>query len=72
MEAIEAILSEVDKLQPDEKRQLLHQLVDRIMAIPSPEVNTQTNFDKYIGIGKGVWVTDAQTYIDEQRNDERF
>ncbi|QDK78865.1 hypothetical protein EXU85_09710 [Spirosoma sp. KCTC 42546] len=72
MEAVDAILNEVDKLQPDEKLKLLHQLVDRILATPTPMVPTQTNFDNYIGIGKDIWEQDAQLYVNESRTNERF
>lgn len=72
MEAVDAILNEVDKLQPDEKLKLLHQLVDRMLATPSPIVTTQINFDKYVGIGKDIWEQDAQLYVNESRTHERF
>ncbi|GAB4016143.1 hypothetical protein GCM10028808_43650 [Spirosoma migulaei] len=72
MEAVDAILNEVDKLQPDEKLKLLHQLVDRILATPTPIVPTQTNFGNYIGIGKDIWEQDAQLYVNESRTNERF
>ncbi len=72
MESIDAILSEVDKLQPNEKLQLLHQLVDRMLTTPVLEITRPLNFEKYVGIGKGVWGPDAQTYINESRTDERF
>lgn len=71
MEAIDAILNEVDKLQPNEKLTLLHQLVDKILAVPTPERISRIDFDKYLGIGKDLWKTDAQTYIDEIRSEER-
>lgn len=72
MEAIDVILNEVDKLQPNEKLQLLHQLVDRMLAVSTPELTSPIDFDKYVGIGKNIWGTDAQTYIDERRNENRF
>lgn len=72
MESIDAILSEVDRLQPNEKLQLLHQLVDRMLATPVPELTHSVSFEKYVGIGKGVWGPDAQTYINENRTDEQF
>ena len=72
MEAIDVILNEVDKLQPNEKLQLLHQLVDRMLAVSSPELTSPINLDKYVGIGKDIWGADAQTYIDERRNEDRF
>ncbi|MBN8823661.1 MULTISPECIES: hypothetical protein [unclassified Spirosoma] len=70
MEAVEAILQEVDKLKPNEKLQLLHQLVDRMLAARPTELPTIADFDKYIGIGKGVWETDAQTYINKSREED--
>ena len=72
MEAVDAILSEVDKLKPNEKLRLLHQLVDRMLAAPVPELTLPIDFEKYVGIGKGVWGPDAQMYINESRTDERF
>jgi hypothetical protein len=72
MEAIDAILNEVDKLQPDEKLKLLHELVDRMLATPALKSSSQTDFDKYVGIGKDVWGQDAQLYINESRTNERF
>lgn len=72
MEAINVILNEVDKLQPNEKLQLLHQLVDRMLAVSPPELTSPIDFDKYVGIGKNIWGIDAQTYIDERRNEDRF
>ncbi|AUD03598.1 hypothetical protein [Spirosoma pollinicola] len=72
MEAVDAILNEVDKLQPDEKLKLLHQLVDRMLATPVYTVIDKINFDKYVGVGKNVWEQDAQLYVNESRSNERF
>lgn len=72
MEAIDRILNEVAKLQLQEKVELLHKLVDRMLIKSTPELRSKVDFSKYTGVGKGIWGVDAQTYINNKRNDERF
>ena len=51
---------------------LLHQLVDRMLAEDNPKSANQIDFGKYMGIGKHVWEADAQTFINDRRNEKRF
>lgn len=72
MRTVDAILNEADKLQPNEKLRLPHQLVDKLLVEPTSEQVNRIDFDKYLGVGKNLWETDAQTYIDEKRSDKRI
>ncbi len=71
--SLNVILREVDNLQDNELYMLLHILVDRIhppeRTLKEPEENP---FRKYRGRAKGVWQQDAQEYIKELRDEERF
>ncbi len=73
MAALNTILTEVENLQDNELHQLIHLLVDKIHT--HPEISTkpaESPFRKYRGRAKGVWQEDAQTYVKELRNEERF
>ena len=72
MKAIDVILNEVYKLQPNEKLQFQHQIVDRMLAVSTTELTSPIKFNKYVGIGKDIWGVDAQTYIDGKRDEDRF
>lgn len=72
METIDGILDEVDKLPLSERLRLLHKLVDRIVVVEVQKPTSQVDFNKCIGVGKHVWETDAQAYINSKRDEDRF
>lgn len=73
MSSLNVILREVENLQDSELLMLLHVLIDKIHT-PSevPEKAVDNPFRKYRGRAKGVWRQNAQEYVNELRNEERF
>lgn len=73
MTALDTILNEVEHLQENEMYLLLHILVDKIHTPSGSSIHpVESPFRKYRGRAKGVWQQDAQAYIAELRNEERF
>lgn len=75
MNALPIILSEIEKLPTADLRVLLHLLIDKVLAAEKaslPPNGIKPAYQKYRGIAKGVWGEDAQSYINQLRNDERF
>jgi hypothetical protein len=73
MNSLNVILREVDNLQDSELHLLLHVLIDKIhtpLEVPEKAVNNP--FRKYRRRAKGIWRQDAQEYVNELRNEERF
>lgn len=73
MNALNVILKEVDHLQDNDVYLLLQILIDKIHGSTGISPKTGASpFRKYRGRAKGVWRQDAQAYINELRNEERF
>ena len=68
MSRIEAIEHEIDLLTSEELEILYHKLLKRIWN----KNKTLLLLSKYQGIGQGVWNMDAQKYINQLRDDDRF
>lgn len=68
MRQIQTILHEIDLLQPNELVMLYQEVERRVRRINKASVI----LSKYCGRGKGVWLEDAQDYINQLRNDDRF
>jgi hypothetical protein len=65
---IEVILKEIDLLQPADLEVLYLELAKRMHKMNK----TIAILNKYAGKGKGVWQTDAQHYIHQLRENDRF
>ena len=60
---LEHILEEINLLEADELEQVLKELLNRVER----KKRIESIIDQYVGIGKGVWETDAQEYVNELR-----
>jgi hypothetical protein len=65
---IEIILKEIDLLQPADLEVLYVEIAKRLHKMNK----TIAILTKYAGKGKGVWQTDAQQYIQQLRENDRF
>ncbi len=65
MSRVENIIQEIEALEDDELELLLQVLLKRL----DKRRRMKEVFDKYRGIGKGVWPSDAQAYINQLRED---
>ncbi|MEN9609492.1 MAG: hypothetical protein RLZZ628_306 [Bacteroidota bacterium] len=65
---LEIILKEIDLLQPADLEVLYLELIKRLHK----GNKTIAILHKYAGKGKGVWQTDAQHYIHQLRENDRF
>ncbi len=75
MNALPIILTEIDKLPTSDLRMLLHLLLDKILTAEksaAAPTGPKPSIKKYRGAAKGIWAQDAQAYINQLRNDERF
>lgn len=76
MSSLALILEEVNTLPEGELNVLLHILIDKVSGVrplrPSPHNASENIFRQYRGIAKGIWNQDAQEYINELRNEDRF
>ncbi|MCP4399142.1 MAG: hypothetical protein GY801_17810 [bacterium] len=74
MAALQTILSEVKNLRENELHQLIHYLVDKIHTPHNDKSGkpVENPFRKYRGRANGAWQQDAQAYIQEIRDEERF
>ena len=76
MSSLSLILEEVNTLPEHELNVLLHILIDKVSGVQPPRSSPQNAgeniFRKYRGIAKGIWNQDAQEYINELRNEDRF
>lgn len=66
MTNLKTIIEEISQLTSEELEILLRAVLKRI----DQQKRVESILDEYIGIGQGVWVTDAQEYIDELRSEE--
>ena len=58
------IIEEINHLQSEELEIVLRELLKRI----DQQKRVSSILDEYIGLGEGLWQTDAQTYVEELRN----
>lgn len=67
MTRIEKILKEIDQLNPNELETILKEIHRKI----DKEKKIKSILEEYKGIGKGIWKTDAQQYINQDRDQDR-
>ncbi len=65
---VSQILGAISKLNPAERQTLY----DRLRQEMDDKKELERRINSYRGIGKGVWGMDAQEYINELRDDDRF
>lgn len=58
------IIDEINHLQSEELEIVLRELLKRI----DQQKRVASILDEYIGLGEGLWKTDAQAYVEELRN----
>ena len=67
MTKIQNILTEVDQLEIEELEILLKEVIKKIEETK----RIDSILEEYMGIGEGVWKSDAQEYINELREEDR-
>jgi len=72
MSALHLILQEVEQLHDDELHLLLHAIVDKLHIPSAPARRIDNPFATYRGRAAGVWNQDAQAYVNDLRDEERF
>jgi len=66
MTRLQTIIEGIDHLDRDELALLFKELKKRL----DHQKKAEAILVEFIGSGKGVWQTDAQTHVDELRNEE--
>jgi len=66
MTSLQTIIKEISHLNQEELELLLREVIQRI----DQQRKVEAILDEYIGVGKGVWQTDAQEYVNELRKEE--
>ena len=75
MQSVGLILNEFNKLKFEQQKILVYKLFDKLLNKKEnvPKVKSKSNFfSQYRGIAKGFWNTDAQEYINNLRDADRF
>lgn len=67
MTRIDKILKEINRLGPNELEAILKEILIKM----NKQKTVNSILAEYKGIGKGIWKTDAQQYIDRQREQDR-
>lgn len=66
MTSLQTIIKQISHLSQEELEVLLREVVQRI----DQQKKVEAILDEYIGVGQGVWQTDAQEYVNELRKEE--
>ncbi len=73
MNTLQLLLQEAEHLNMADLQWLVHRLIDKLVNKQEKVITTNFQFfDQYCGIAPDFWGIDAQTYINELRNDDRF
>ena len=67
MTKVQHILKEIDELDASDQAILIREIFKRV----DQKKRVDTILNKYRGVGKGIWDTDAQTYINRKRSQDR-
>ena len=67
MTKVQHILNEIDELDANDQQMLLQEILKRV----DRKKRTKAILNKYRGVGKGIWNTDAQEYINSERAQDR-
>lgn len=66
MTRIQAIIEEINHLNPAELEVILKEILMRL----DRKKKIESILEEYMGIGEGVWETDAQEYVNELREED--
>ena len=66
MTSFQTIIKEISHLNQEELELLLREVIQRI----DQQKKVEAILDEYMGVGQGVWQTDAQGYVNELRKEE--
>lgn len=66
MTSLQTIIKEISHLNQEELELLLREVIQRI----DQQKKVEAILDEYMGVGQGVWQTDAQDYVNELRKEE--
>ena len=66
MTKIQNILQEINQLEPEELEVILKEVLKKI----EESHRIESILNEYIGIGEGVWETDAQEYVNKLREED--
>ena len=66
MTSLQTIIKEISHLNQEELELLLREVIQRI----DQQKKVEAILDEYMGVGQGVWQTDAQEYVNELRKEE--
>lgn len=69
MSRAEIIIQELGTWKEKDLRILYDALVSRILRQNVSENSKIQKLDRYIGVGRGVWKTDAQDHVNQLRED---
>jgi len=67
MTKVQHILKEIDELDANDKEKLLQEILKRV----DRRNRAKAILNKYQGVGKGIWNTDAQEYVNNKRAEDR-
>ena len=67
MTRIDKILKEINRLDSNELETILREILVKV----NKQKSVISILAEYKGIGKGIWKSDAQQYIDRQREQDR-
>ena len=68
MSKIQTLIKEIDTLEAKEVEEVLQYLLKKTRCKES----VKSRLARYRGKGQGVWQQDAQEYINQAREDDRF
>lgn len=68
MTKVQTIIKDIKALNPEELEEILQFLLQKVQH--SEKVKNKLR--KYRGKGQGVWKEDAQAYVNQLREDDRF
>ncbi|MCB0634993.1 MAG: hypothetical protein KDC54_00165 [Lewinella sp.] len=66
MTQLQVIIEEINHLSQEELAVLLREVIKRI----DQQEQVEGILNDYVGIGEGLWDTDAQAYIDDLRQED--
>ena len=66
MTSLQTVIKEISHLNQEELELLLREVIQRI----DQQKKVEAILDEYMGVGQGVWQTDAQEYVNELRKEE--
>ena len=66
MTRIQTLIEEISHLEQSELEIILQEIMKRV----DRKKQIESILDQYVGIGEGVWETDAQIYVNQIREED--